>query len=92
MLTDQTQLMHMQSFNQIARGGDERRRWEEQDKKEKQHKKRGGGGLNLWLTESCEGTLKSPKSLELGHTALAFVTLMLRNIADAVKLEVREEI
>lgn len=83
--------MHMQSFNQIARGGDERRRWEEQDKKEKQQKKR-GGGLNLWLTESCEGTLKSPKSLELGHTALAFVTLMLRNIADAVKLEVREEI
>lgn len=44
------------------------------------------------MTESCEGTLKSPKSLELGHTALAFVTLMLRNIADAVKLEVREEI
>lgn len=83
--------MHMQSFNQIARGGDERRRWEEQDKKEKQQKK-GGGEINLWLTESCEGTLKSPKSLELGHTALAFVTLMLRNIADAVKLEVREEI
>ena len=62
-----------------------RRRWEEQDKKEKQQQKKGGGALNLWLTESCEGTLKSPKSLELGHTASAFVTLMLRNIADAVK-------
>lgn len=60
--------------------------------KKKNNKKKGGGGLNLWLTESCEGTLKSPKSLELGHTALAFVTLMLRNIADAVKLEVWEEI
>ena len=81
--------MHMQSFNQIARGGDERR-WEEQDKKEKLWG--WGSGLNLWLTESCEGTLKSPKSLELGHTALAFVTLMLRNIADAVQPEVGEEI
>lgn len=49
--------------------------------------------LNLWLTKSCEGTLKSPpKSFKLGHMALAFVTLMLRNSADAVELEVREEI
>lgn len=37
--------------------------------------------------------LKSPsKSFKLGHVALAFVTLMLRNIADAVELEVGEEI
>lgn len=37
--------------------------------------------------------LKSPsKSFKLGHVALAFVTLMLRNIADAVEVEVREEI
>lgn len=56
-------------------------------------KKRENRTLNLWLTKSCEGTLKSPpKSFKLGHMALAFVTLMLRNIADAVELEVREEI
>lgn len=41
------------------------------------------------MTESCEGTLKSPlKSFELGHVALAFVTLMLRNIENAAELEV----
>lgn len=59
--------------------------WEEGKEKKK--------GLNLWLTESCEGTLKSPpKSFKLGHVALASVPLMLRNITDAVELEVREEI
>lgn len=70
-------LTHMQSFNQIARSGD---KW-------------GGkirGTLNLWLTESCEGTLKSPpKSFKLGHIALAFVTLMLHDIADSLELEVK---
>ncbi len=75
----------MQSFNQIARSGDER------SGKNKTENKL-NGTLNLWLTESCEGTLKSPKSFKLGHMALAFVTLMLRNNADAVELEVREEI
>lgn len=43
------------------------------------------------MTESCEGTLTSPKSFKVEHIALAFVTLMLRNITDAVELEVREE-
>lgn len=81
-LANQTQLTHMQSFNQIARGGDKR----SGKNKIKNTKK---GTLNLWLTESCEGTLKSPpKSFKLGHVALAFVT----SIADAVELEVREEI
>lgn len=45
------------------------------------------------MTKSCEGTLKSPpKSFKLGHIASAFVTLMLRGIADAVEVEAREEI
>lgn len=78
----------MQSFNQIARSGDKR-----SGKNKIKNKKKKKGTLNLWLTESCEGTLKSPpKSFKLGHIALVFVTLMLRNVADAVKLEVREEI
>lgn len=80
----------MQSFNQIARGGDKTSR---KNKIQELRKGGGGGGINLWLTESCEGTLKSPpKSFKLGHVALAFVTLMLRNVADAVELEVGEEI
>lgn len=54
-------------------------------------KKRGGGvgALNLWLTESCEGTLNSPKSFKLEHVALARVTLMRGRFT--VELEVREE-
>lgn len=79
----------MQSFNQIARSSDKRcgkHRTERGKKKENRT-------LNLWLTKSCEGTLKSPpKSFKLGHMVLAFVTLMLRNVADAVELGVREEI
>lgn len=75
-LAGQTQLTRMQSFNQIAHSGD---KWEERDKEFKKRK----GTLNLWLTESCEGTLKSPpKSFKLGHVALAFVTFMLRNVAE----------
>lgn len=92
LLTNHTQVTHMQSFNQIAHSGD---KWEEQGeekKKKMKKKKKKKRTLNLWLTESCEGTLKSPpKSFKLGHVALAFVTLMLRNIADAAELEVREE-
>lgn len=49
-------------------------------------KKKKKGTLNLWLTESLEGTLKSPKSLKIGHFALVFVTCILRNIADFVEL------
>ncbi|KAM7369860.1 hypothetical protein PAMP_011150 [Pampus punctatissimus] len=83
-LTNHTQLTHMQSFNQIAHSG---------DKRSGKNRVRGGGGaLNLWLTESCEGTLKSPKSFKLGHVALASVTSMLRNNADATELEAGEEI
>lgn len=75
-LAGQTRLTRMQSFNQIAHSGD---KWEERDKEFKKRK----GTLNLWLTESCEGTLTSPpKSFKLGHVALAFVTLMLRNVAE----------
>lgn len=80
----------MQSFNQIARSGDKR---SGKNKIKNFFKNKKTGTLNLWLTESCEGTLKSPpKSFKLGHMALAFVTLMLRNNADAEELEVREEI
>lgn len=39
--------------------------------------------LNLWLTESCEGTLKSPKSFRVDHVALALVTFTLCDNVDA---------
>lgn len=67
-----TDLTHMQSFNQIVRSKDKT-----SGKNRIKEKKKKKGTLNLWLTESCEGTLKSPKSFKLGHIALAFVTLML---------------